>query len=244
MLEPTAREREALPFGHPCQRCEVRRRALCSVLDCETLADFKKLGPRLRLSARQTLFREGDPLARVFTLTRGSLKLYKVLPDGRRQIVGFRFAGDFLGISVGEEHAFTATLLEDSELCSFPTARFAAFLAAHPAIEHGLYELAARELDAVQLQLVVLGRKSASERLASFLLTIANRMNHGGARTSGIILLPMSRTDIADFLGLTKETVSRVFSAFRAGRLIRLGTLHEVEIIDRGALERIAESEG
>ena len=235
-----ARQLEALPPLHPCLGCEVRGRALCSVLDCDNLTQLKRLGPTLRLRAGQALFREGDPATRVFTLTRGSLKLFKLMPDGRRQIVGFMFAGDFLGIATEEEHPFTAELLEEAELCSFSRARFAGFVAEHPSMEHELYRLAAHELGAAQLQLIVLGRKTAREKLASFLLHLADRAEQRGGRNGNTVHLPMSRVDIADYLGLTKETVSRVFSEFRADRLIRLRTLHDVEIADRGALERIA----
>ena len=228
-------ELQSLPSGHPCEQCEVRGQALCSVLDCSALADFRRLGPTLRLAAGETLFREGDPASRVFTLTKGSLKLYKLLADGRRQIVGFKFAGDFLGISVEDEHRFTADLLEDTEFCSFPRRRFAAFLEDHPALECQLYRFAAHELDVAQEQFVLLGRKSATERLASFLLYLANR-----TQQQTLVELPMSRNDIADYLGLTKETVSRSLSTFRARRLMRLRTMHQVEILDRPGLERAA----
>lgn len=242
-MQETNPELDSLPVGHVCQRCHVRGVALCSALDCNALAEFKRLGPTLRLSAGQTLFREGDPAARVFTLTRGSLKLYKLLPDGRRQIVGFKFAGDFLGISVDEQHRFTVDVIEDAEFCSFPRSRFLKFLSQHRALEYQLYRFAAQELVAAQEQSVLLGRKSANERVASFLLHLAKRPKQPDGGTTGIVKLSMSRADIADYLGLTKETVSRVLSSFRARRLIRFRSMHEVEIIDRESLESAAEDE-
>jgi CRP/FNR family transcriptional regulator len=238
-----ARELEPLPSGHPCLGCEARGRAICGVLDCDNLAQLKKLGPTLRLRAGQTLFREGDPATRVYTLTSGSLKLYKLLPDGRRHVVGFMYPSEFLGISIDDEHAFTAEVVEDSELCSFPRGRFASFLAEHPAMEHELYRMAAHELSAAQQQMVLLGRKTATERLASFLLLLSDRSEQALGRTVAVVRLPMSRADIADYLGLTKETVSRMLSSFRAGRLIRLRTLDQVEILDRALLAQVAESE-
>jgi CRP/FNR family transcriptional regulator len=232
---------ESLPSGHPCEHCEIRGQAPCSVLDCNALAEFKRLGPTLRLSAGQTLFREGDPTSRVFTLTKGSLKLYRLLADGRRQVVGFKFAGDFLGISIDEEHRFTADLIKDTEFCSFPRNRFAAFLSEHPDLEYRLYRLAAHELSAAEEQFVLLGRKSALERVATFLLNLADRRRQFAELSTASVELPMSRSDIADYLGLTKETVSRAFSVLRSRRLIRLKTMHQVEILDRPALERAAE---
>lgn len=238
-----ARQLEPLPAGHPCQGCQARGRAICGVLDCENLAQLKKLGPTLRLGSGQTLFREGDPAGRVFTLTRGSLKLYKLLPDGRRQIVGFMFPGEFLGISIDDEHAFTAELIEDSQLCSFSRSRFASFLAEHPSMERELYRMAAHELSAAQHQLVLLGRKTATERLASFLLLLADRADEARGEKVDSVHLPMGRADIADYLGLTKETVSRTLSTFRAARLIRLRALDEVEILDRAMLEHVSDCE-
>jgi CRP/FNR family transcriptional regulator, anaerobic regulatory protein len=243
MLESTVRHLDPLPGGHPCQGCEARGQAVCGVLDCENLAQFKRLGTTVRLHAGQTLFREGDPATRVFTLTRGSLKLCKLLPDGRRHVVGFMYAGDFLGISVDDEHAFSAELVEDSQLCSFSRTRFDSFLAEHPPMEHELYRMAAHELSAAQQQLVLLGRKTAIERLATFLLLLADRSDRLAGEKTNVVDLPMSRGDIADYLGLTKETVSRIFSAFRADHLIRLRTLNQVEILDRPALQQVADCE-
>lgn len=229
-----------LPAGHPCQGCEARSKAVCSVLDCENLKAFKSFGSTIRLSAGQTLFHEGDPATRVFTLTKGSLKLYKLLPDGRRHVTGFVHAGDFLGISVDEEHAFTAEALEDTQLCCFKRKRFDEFVDEHPSLERELYRSAAHELAAAQRQMLLLGRKTATERLATFLLSLADRAEDKQPVASPI-RLPMSRSDIADYLGLTKETVSRVLSAFRRDRLVRLHAIDQVELLDRKALAHIAE---
>lgn len=244
MLETSARHLDVLHDGHPCQGCEARGRAVCGVLDCERLAQFRNLGSKLRLSPGQALFHEGDPATRVFTLTRGNLRLCKLLPDGRRQIVGFCGSGDFLGISVDDEHAFSAEAIEDSELCCFPRKRFDAFIDEHPAMERELYRMAAHELAMAQLQLVLVGTKTATERVASFLLHLIQRLERVGGKKTDVVELPMSRGDIADYLGLTKETVSRILSTFRAARLIRLQDLHLVQILDRSVLEQVAEAEG
>lgn len=236
------RHLEPLPVGHPCQGCEVRSKALCSALDCKDLKDFKALGWTIRLPAGQTLFHEGDPATRVFTVTRGMLKLYKLLGDGRRHVTGFMMPGDFLGISVDEEHAFTAEALEETQLCWFPRNRFDDFVEDHPSMERELYRTAAHELAAAHRQMLLLARKTAIERLASFLLSLAERLEQG-SRAANTILLPMSRSDIADYLGLTKETVSRVLSAMRRDGLIRLRAIGEVKLLDRQRLARIAESD-
>ena len=238
----SARRLERLPQGHPCQGCEVRDRAVCGVLDCARLEEFRNLGWTLRLAPGQALFHEGDPATRVFTLTRGTLKLYKLLADGRRQVTGFLHPGDFLGISVDDEHAFSAEALEDSQLCWFPRARFDDFVEEQPTMERELYRMAAHELAAAQQQFVLLGRKTASERLASFLLLLAERSELSNGAGAGMIRLPMSRSDIADYLGLTKETVSRVISALKCDRIIRLEALDVIQVLDRERLEQLAEA--
>jgi CRP/FNR family transcriptional regulator len=214
----------------------VRSTALCGVLDNQALADFRSLGWTLKLAPGQSLFHQGDPATRVFTLTSGTLKLYRLLADGRRQVTGFMHPGDFLGISIDDEHAFSAEALEQTQLCWFPRNRFDDFTEEHGAMERELYRMAAHELSAAQRQFVLLGRKTALERLASFLLELAERVD--GMEVE----LPMSRSDIADYLGLTKETVSRVLSALTRDRIVRLAALDRVEILDRAALEQRAEA--
>lgn len=241
MLQRAERTFERLPSGHPCLGCEVRDKAVCGILGCTDLAEFKELGWTLKLSPGQALFHEGDPATRVFTLTRGTLKLYKLLADGRRHVTGFMHPGDLLGISIDDEHAFTAEALEDAQLCWFPRNRFDEFVERHLPMERELYRRAAHELAAAQQQLVLLGRKTATERLASFLLILGDRAERANRRSGSSFRLPMSRSDIADYLGLTKETISRVLSSFRRDRVIRLRAIDEVEIVDRDALEQLAE---
>lgn len=241
MLEAAERHLEKLPAGHPCQGCEVRNKAVCGVLDCARLEQFRNLGWTIKLGTGETLFHEGDPVRRVFTLTAGTLKLYKLLPDGRRQVTGFMHPGDFLGMSTGDEHAFSAEAVDDAQLCWFPRHRFDQFVEENGSMERELYRMAAHELAAAQQQMVLLGRKSATERLASFLLLLAERRDRISRQAANVVNLPMSRSDIADYLGLTKETVSRVLSSFRRDRLIRLRAIDEVEILDPAGLKQLAD---
>jgi CRP/FNR family transcriptional regulator len=220
----------------------VRDKAVCGVLDCARLEEFRNLGWTLRLASGQVLFHEGDPATRVFTLTKGTLKLYKLLVDGRRQVTGFLHPGDFLGISIDDEHAFSAEALEDAQLCWFPRSRFDDFVEDEVTMERELYRMAAHELAAAQQQFVLLGRKTATERLASFLLMLAKRAEMSNGVGAGMVRLPMSRSDIADYLGLTKETVSRVISALKRDRIIRLETLDVIQVLDRDRLEQLAEA--
>lgn len=244
MATSAARVPQELPTGHPCHGCAVREIAVCNVLQQGELAEFKGLGGHQQLHEGQPLFHEGDPVKQVFNVTEGALKIYKLLPDGRRQVMGFMFPGDFLGLSISDEHAFTAEALENTHMCRFARGRFDDFVDGHSGMERELYTLAANELAAAQAQMVLLGRKSATERLATFFLDLLRRKERVERLTATTIDLPMSRSDIADYLGLTKETVSRVLAQLKRKRLIRLVTLNRIEILDRDGLDAIAEGLG
>jgi len=230
-----------LDAGHPCSDCAVRLLAICGVLGGDELREFKASGATVKRAAGETIFFEGDPASHVYNLTSGVLRLSKLLPDGRRQIAGFLFPGDFLGITMEDEHAFTAEAITSATLCQFSRARFDGFVDTHPLLERRLYAIAAHELAAARQQLVLLGRKTAAERVASFLLMLDARQRLSCSDDGEDITLPMSRADIADYLGLRIETISRELSALKASRLIRLTTTQTVRLVDRELLEQLAE---
>lgn len=244
MSGPIARHPEPLPAGHPCERCCARERAVCRVLDCESLAEFKNLGATLTMPAGQTLFRDGEAATRVFTLTRGSLKLEKPVRRGRRRIVGFLSAGDFLGVSAGRKQAFAATMTEDGELCSFAYRRFGAFIAGHPAMERELIENGFHEISAARLQRSLLGRETAAARIATFLLAFAERSGLPLADPPQSVRLPMSRADLADYLDVSEQTLASMLSRLEVARLIRSVNPREVEILNWRLLEELAGYEG
>ena len=228
-----------LERGHPCFDCVVRELAVCGQLESAALRNFKESGPTTCYDAGDTVVFEADPATCVFSLTSGLLRLSKLLPDGRRQIAGFLFPGDFLGITMEEEHAFTAEAVAPSKLCKFSRRQFDDFVATHPALERRLYAVAAHELAAARQQMVLLGRKTATERIASFLLMLANRCH--SLHSVEDIYFPMSRADIADYLGLRIETVSREISALKVARVIQLTGRHSFKIIDRTRLDQLSE---
>lgn len=239
MLAPASTHE--IPADHPCARCSIRQRTFCGVLDAEELRRFRHEGSVGTLQAREPLFHQGDPADVVFSLTSGTLKLYKLLPDGRRQVAGFLYPGDFLGLAVNDEHAFSAESIEPIEFCRFTRARFDAFVDEHAAMERELYRIAAHELASAREQMVLLGRKTAAERLASFLLFLRRKQRRGSECVT--IDLPMNRTDIADYLGLTKETISRVFTQLKTSQVIRLLADDQVLIRDLDRLTAIAAGE-
>jgi CRP/FNR family transcriptional regulator, anaerobic regulatory protein len=229
----------SLPVRHPCAGCAIRLETFCGVLAPDELHRFRASGSTGRADAGTCLFHEGDSADRVFNITRGTLKLYKLLPDGRRQVAGFAYPGDILGITTHEEHAFTAETLEPCEYCRFARDRFLCFVDEHQEVGRELFLLAAHELAAAREHMVVLGRKRAPERVASFLLGLFDRVRAQNADWE-IVRLPMTRTDIADYLGLTKETVSRTFTRLRKAGLIALLPADRVELLQRKELEQLA----
>lgn len=128
-----------LPEGHPCEACPVRPITICRSLRPDVLADMRQMGTLQRLESGQPVFHEGDPARRVFMLTLGSLKIYSLLGDGRRQVTGFMFPGDFLGISIDGEYGFTIEALEQAELWWFSRDAFDRFIEANPSVERELY---------------------------------------------------------------------------------------------------------
>lgn len=192
-----------------------------------------------RVEAGQTLFQEGDRADEVFTLTHGMLKLYKLLADGRRQIVGFLVPGDFLGLAFGRTYVYSAEAVIPTQVCRFRRPQFMGLLDECPSLEKEILGRTSTELAAAQEQMLLLGRKTARERLASFLLALARRST---LAPRGLLALPMSRADIADYLGLTIETVSRTLTTFRKEGLIGLPDKHHVTILRPEQLKLVAGS--
>jgi CRP/FNR family transcriptional regulator len=213
--------------------CEVRELSICGSLDATDQPALAAIGATRRLEAGETLFYEGDPAKDVFSLTDGMLKLYKLMGDGRRQITGFLVPGDFLGLAFSDTYIYTAEAVVPVAVCRFPRSRFLQLLDGMPDLEKELLARASSELAEAQDQMLLLGRKTARERLASFLLRLADRRRNCEPEA---IPLPMSRTDIADYLGLTIETVSRAFTQLRVDGVIALSDAHHFTVPARSEL--------
>jgi CRP/FNR family transcriptional regulator len=213
-----------------------------SVLGCLG-SDNSSGGPtKSSVQAKQMVFYEGDPADYVYEVISGMVKLYKLLADGRRQITGFFFPGDLIGVGLHDKHTYSAEAVTDVQLRRYSRNRLQAAMNQNPVISRQMFGLAADELAAAQDQLLLLGRKSPVEKVASFLLKLSERNCDRGEAASPIYL-PMARSDIADYLGLTTETVSRTFSRLRRERAIRLLENHLVELLDMDRLESYAEGE-
>ena len=223
-----------------CTACDVRGYTFCSELGDEEIGQIQSIVRQVRLVSGQLLFQEGDEAEDVFNVTQGVIKLYKLLPDGRRQITGFLFPGDFLGIVGGSGYSYSAEAVNDVTLCRLSRSQLNRLFLRFPKLEHRLFGIATDELTAAQDQMLLLGRKTAAEKLASFLLSLAGRADVDGSAAQPVPL-PMTRGDIADYLGLTVETVSRVIGRMRKGGLIDLADAHHIVLTRRDELEGMAE---
>lgn len=198
--------------------------------------------PARTFAAKEHVFTEGDPRANLYRIESGAVCLYKVMPDGRRQVLGFAYAGDLIGLGSSSEHQFNAQATKACELRILPWSLVQRIGRQDPEFGFKLYEAAAQELAAAHDLLLTTGQRTAMESLAAFLLAMARRGRRGKDGKT-VIDLPMTRSDIGDFLGLTIETVSRTFTKLRQLKIIDLAQCTEVHVMDMDALEDLAQGE-
>jgi CRP/FNR family transcriptional regulator len=242
-------ELKALPAGctdrrrsNACDSCGARPLSVCRSIDEAHISQLDALAERIVIDAGAALIHEGDPATHLFNITSGSVRVYKLLQDGRRQITGFLFAGDFLGLATGDTYVFAAEAIEPATACRFRKSDFRALIRRTPALETALLDRANHELAAAQNQMLLLGRKTALERIATFLLDLPS-LDPARATSDSNVYLPMTRSEIADYLGLTIETVSRVLTRLKTSGVIRLTSLTEIRIERPDRLRALAEGE-
>lgn len=225
----------------PCNTCTARSLTICASLTPDDQTKMASHVTTVALQAGQTLFSEGDSAEHVFNITSGSMSAAKSMPDGRRQIAGFLGAGDFLGATTRAEYTVSVEALAETHLCRFPRPAFRRLLSDMPCLEQRLLAVAENEIAAAQEQILLLGRKTAMERIASFLLLQASRMKARGMADNPV-LLPMTRAEVGDYLGLTIETVSRCFSKLRKLDVIGLPAPDRVQIRQADQLRALSEA--
>lgn len=223
-----------------CAACEIRDQTFCSALNDDELGKLQSIVAQFRVTSGQLVFEEGDDAGNVFNVLFGVVKLYMLLPDGRRQITGFLFAGDFLGFAAGASLSYSAEAVSDVVVCRFDRRRLYRLFDEFPKLESNLLGIAKDELAAAQDQMLLLGRKTAAEIVASFLVGLAQRMNIELA-PDNTVPLPMQRGDIADYLGITVETLSRTLGKLARENLIALPSVYRVTLVRPDDLQEIAE---
>ena len=212
----------------------MRDRSFCDVLEDQEFARLAAIVAGRSYNAREAIIREGDDAEWLFNIISGKVKIYRSMSDGRIQIFGFLSEGDFMGIPTTSHYRFSAEALTPIEVCVFPRQSFDRLRTECPNLERRLFEIARNEVAAARDHMVLLGRKTAREKVATFLVEQATRRKCDH-ELSPAISLPMTRVEIADYVGLTMETVSRTLGSLRDEGLIIL------QSADRILLERLPE---
>lgn len=207
-----------------CRSCEARHKGICGALDPQQLVHLSKHTTKHTYASDDEMASAGSDVQRYSNILRGVVKLSKLMTDGRQQIVGLQFAPDFIGRPFRNQSDLTAEAATDVLVCSFPKTVLEDLVRRSPELEHKLHEQALKELDEAREWMLTLGRKSAAEKVASFIYLIASNIDPetNAHQTGARFELPLKRADIADFLGLTIETVSRQITRLRKAGVIEL----------------------
>ena len=224
----------------PCAACPVRPLSICSGLSIDELSDLEKIVTSVVVKAGAPIFDEGEAATYRYNLTSGCVRIYKLLGDGRRQITGFLFPGDFLGLALEDEYAYGAEAVITSELCRFPQRDLEDLISRYSTMERRLLGATSNELAIAQEQMILLGRKSAEEKVVTMLLRLSKRAQDRG-QADNPVFLPMTRADIGDYLGLTTETISRTMTVLKSKSLIRLESDHHIRLMDMDKLIEMAD---
>jgi CRP/FNR family transcriptional regulator len=216
---------------------------ICGVLNKDELGRLLQISRRRSVKAHESIFMDGDKASLYFNVVRGIVKLVKTSSEGKQHIVGLLYPPDFLGEPFHAKHTYSAEAATDVELCCFSRSQMEALMEASPKLERRLLEFTVHELEICRNWNLLLGRKSSYERVASFLYMMAKRIPWIGCETPrrGPIqfYLPFTRAEMADYLGLTLETVSRQLSQLKSKRIIELPKNREVIVPDLELLSAV-----
>jgi CRP/FNR family transcriptional regulator len=220
-----------------CEECSVRGDAICASLSPVGLETLSHLGRRVHVRRGQALFWECEESVLVGNVLEGMLKLSTMTGDGREQIVGIVFPSDFIGRPFGSNSHHTVTALTDATVCVFRRGAFDKFVETHSGIEQALLRRTLDELDRARHWMLLLGRLSATERVASLLVEMVERLDGADGRE---VSLPLSRQQMGDLLGLAIETVSRAMTRFKQMGMVELPGGRRLIVTDLPALRRVA----
>lgn len=224
-----------------CGNCRLNSICLPLALESDDIQQLDDIIQRSKpLQKAQHLYREGDNFQSVFAVRSGTLKAYKTTDDGREQVTGFYFPGEILGMDgiSNNAHASSAKALETAAVCEIPFSSLEKLSSIMPNLQRHFFQLMSHEITEDQLLITLLSKNSADERVAALLLSISSR-NARRKLSATQFRLPMSRVDIGNYLGLTVETVSRVFSRMQKMDALRVDN-KEIEILDIDGVRNMA----
>jgi CRP/FNR family transcriptional regulator, anaerobic regulatory protein len=232
-------------LGAHCASCSMRGLCLSAGLGPDAMRRLDQIvSTRTRVKKRDMLYRPGDRFTALYAIRLGTFKTLLLAEDGREQITGYHMSGDIVGLDgiSADQHACQAIALEDSEVCVLPFNRLDALAHDEPLLRHNLYRFISKDICRDQDMMLLLGSRSAEERLALFLLNLAGRYQLRGYSSSEFVLR-MTREEIASYLGLKLETVSRLFSHLQEEGLIQVQG-RAVKLLDLAALKRLVGQAG
>lgn len=230
----TLRATQAVP-RLDCTDCPIRFRAVCSRCEPQELAVLDGLKSYRTVPAGQMILEMGQPVTFVASVVKGCATLSQTMSDGRVQMTGLLLPSDFIGRPDRSQAAFDVTAVDDVVLCCFDRKAFGTLIQQTPHVGERLLEMTLDELDVARQWMLLLGRKTAREKVASLLLILARRAAalRAAPLEDGLSIdLPLTRESLAQYLGLTLETVSRQFSALRRDGVIALGAGRTVTLPD------------
>ena len=227
-----------------CRSCEARHGGICGALTPAQLTELSKHTERTAHPRDIQLLAIDEDTEKYSNILSGVIKLTKLMSDGRQQIVGLQFAPDFLGRPFSDGSGTIAETATNVRICSFPKSAVENMIKQSPAMEHRLHEQHMRELDEAREWMLTLGRKNATEKVASFILMLLSHIDpeHEGEESDIEISLPLKRADIADFLGLTIETVSRQVTNLRKLGVISVNDRKSILVTNSEKLKQLANS--
>jgi len=220
-----------------CTICKVRTYSFCRCLSEEKLQAFSNISFEKNFNNKDNIFLQNDPSTYLYNVTEGNVKIYQLLDDGRIQITGFLYPGDFFGSYRNNKYNYCAESIGNLKTCVFDQKILDKYLDENPVMAKELLNKTSFELTLAQDRLTVLGKLSATERIAKFLLNISHQRSRIGWQNNPISL-PMTRQDIADYLGLTIETVSRELSNLKASNMIKVITSKQIYLTDIEELKK------
>ncbi len=220
-----------------CADCPIQHRAVCSRCESDEFDRLESIKTYRTFAANDPIFWRGEELKYVASVVKGVAKLEKSLEDGRNQMVGLLFPSDFIGHPKRRQIEFDVTAASDITLCCFEREPFERLLVEVPHIAQRMVEIALDELDAARDWMVLLGRKTAAEKIATFIEMVARRQQIDEASPSlNNLVLPLLRSEIADYLGLTLETVSRQLSTLKRDGVVEFIDKRHYRILDMARL--------
>lgn len=235
---------DVLNVGHDCGACPIRHRAVCARCEADELQALEQIKYYRSYQAGQTVIWSGDRMDFVASVVTGIATLTQTMEDGRRQMVGLLLPSDFVGRPGRQVAAYDVTATTDLVMCCFRKKPFEEMMTKTPHVAQRLLEMTLDELDAAREWMLLLGRKTAREKIASLLAIIARRDAHlklKSAKGNIVFDLPLTREEMADYLGLTLETVSRQVSALKRDGVIVLEGKRHIVVPD---FDRLMEETG